>query len=103
MDTFVYRIGVVQLCTTCGIRKNTTVGAVVKVVRRCNTRTPKDKGLHLVDKQALVFVNRIASRGEGFYGHLINIKESKLMKTNAHFRDCEIEATNYNWVNGKLT
>ncbi|MGG1400176.1 hypothetical protein ABE288_20490 [Bacillus salipaludis] len=90
------------MCSICGIKYNTTVGSVVKIVRRCQSRTPKDKGKHLADKQSLIYVTKIATRGEGFYGQMINLEESNLQKTNAHFRDCEFEATNYIWENNKL-
>jgi hypothetical protein len=90
------------MCSSCNITHNTTVGSVVKIVRRCATRTAKDKGKHLAEKQSLVFVTKIATRGEGFYGRVINIAGSKLMKTEAHFRDCEFESTNYKWDNNTL-
>jgi hypothetical protein len=90
------------MCSTCEIKNNTTVGSVVKIVRRCQTRTYKDKGKHLENKQSLVYVTKIAARGEGFYGQVINLEKNRLQKTNAHFRDCEFESTNYKWNYEKL-
>lgn len=89
------------MCSTCKIKNNTTEGSVVKIVRRCNARTGIDKGEHLAIKQALVYVERIAPRGEGFYGYVI--KNGKLGKTLAHFRECEFASTNFKWENIKLT
>jgi hypothetical protein len=54
-----------------------------------------NKGEHLAIKQALVYVEKIAIKGEGIYGHVI--RGGKLGKTLAHFRDCEFESTNYKW------
>lgn len=88
------------MCKVCNIKGIITVGAVVKITRRCTTRTGIDKGAHLADKKALVLVEKVAKRGEGFYGHVII--NGKLGKTLAHFRDCEFEESNYKWENEKI-
>jgi hypothetical protein len=54
------------MCSFCNIKYHTTVGSVVKIVSRRKNRTTKDKGRHLVETKALVFVTRITSKGEGF-------------------------------------
>lgn len=90
------------VCNICNIKQTTAVGSVVQIVRRCKMRSEKDKGKHLIDKETLVYVTNIASKGEGFYGHVINLRTNKLQKTNAHFRDCEFKPTKHKWVNNKL-
>ncbi|MEV9639808.1 hypothetical protein ABZ756_03825 [Mammaliicoccus sciuri] len=90
------------MCLKCGIKNPVTNGAVVKIVRRCKSRTGIDKGKHLADKKALVYITRIAPRGEGFYGYVINVEKNKFMKTEAHFRDCEHTQTEYIWITDKL-
>lgn len=87
------------MCDVCNIKGSVTVGTVVRIVRICKMRIEKDKGRHLAEKQSLVYVTDIASKGEGFYGHVINLNKNKLQKTNAHFRDCEFKSTNYKWNN----
>jgi hypothetical protein len=90
------------MCAACNIKNHTTVGSVVKIVRRCKKRTTKDKGRHLAEKQALVFVTRIASRGEGFYGRVINAETNILMKTEGHFRNCEVIQSDFKWIKNQL-
>lgn len=91
------------MCNICNIKQTTTVGSVVRIFRRCKIRGEKDKGKHLIEKTSLVYVTDIASRGEGFYGHVINIENNKLQKTNAHFRNCEFKPTNFKWMDENIS
>lgn len=86
------------MCIECNIKSSTVVGSVVINVRRCKKRPVNDRGAGIVGK--LFYVTKIASRGEGVYGHVINETTGKLQKTQAHIRDCEFELTNYKWENG---
>ncbi|MCK1997499.1 hypothetical protein MPH47_09745 [Psychrobacillus psychrodurans] len=91
------------MCTKCNNRNTTVVGAVVKNVRRCNQRPANDRGAGLAINESLFYVTKIATRGEGVYGHVINPITHKLQKTLAHIRDCEFEATNLKWIDERLS
>lgn len=90
------------MCTKCNIKSSTVVGAVVKNVRRCSQRSANDRGAGLAINESLLYVTKIATRGEGVYGHVINPITHKLQKTLAHIRDCEFDATDYKWLDGNL-
>ena len=90
------------MCTKCNFKNSTVVGAVVRNVRRCNQRPENDHGAGLAINGSLFYVTKIATRGEGVYGHVINPNTHKLQKTLAHIRDCEFDATDYKWMDGNL-
>jgi len=70
----------------------------VKNVRRCQKRSASDRGVSIVGR--LLYVTKIASRGEGVYGYVINEAIGELQKTYAHIRDCEFVLTNNKWSDG---
>jgi hypothetical protein len=72
------------MCSVCNIKTSTVVGAVVKNVRRCSKRPAGDHGAGLAYKQSLFNVTKIASRGEGVYGHLINQTTFKLRNISSY-------------------
>ena len=90
------------MCTKCNIKNSTVVGAVVKNVRRCSKRPNNDHGAGLANHQSLFYVTKIATRGEGIYGHVINPNTHKLQKTLAHIKDCEFESTDLKWKDDNL-
>ncbi|KAB2443262.1 hypothetical protein [Bacillus luti] len=81
------------MCTECSITNYATVGSVVQIVRRCNNRTPNDKGRHLALMKKFVLISRIGSTGEAIYGHIINNNTGTQNSSECHFRDCEFVLT----------
>jgi hypothetical protein len=90
------------MCTKCNIKQSAVVGSVVENVRRCDKRSKMDKGKALAENHVLMLIVKSATRGEGVYGHVINLKTGQLNKTLVHIRDCEFVNTNHKWRNGKL-
>jgi hypothetical protein len=99
---YFFKEGAKDMCTRCNIKQSAVVGSVVKNVRRCDKRSKNDKGKSLAENHVLMYIKEIATRGEGVYGHVINLKTGQLNKTLAHIRNCEFVNTSYRWQNGEL-